>query len=78
MKKIISILIAGAMLLGMTGCSSSSSSDDGSSSTAESAASSSSADSSSADSSSTADSGSDKNVDHRAVPLIQDVGNVVW
>ena len=62
MKKIISILIAGAMLLGMTGCSSSSSSDDGSSSTAESAASSSSADSSSADSSSTADSGSDKKI----------------
>ncbi len=62
MKKILTLLIAGAMLMGLSGCGSSSSSDDGSSSKTDSTASSSQADSSAADSSSESGSGSDKKI----------------
>ena len=62
MKKILTLLIAGAMLMGLSGCGSSSSSDDGSSSKTDSTASSSQADSSSAESSSESGSGSDKKI----------------
>lgn len=63
MKKILTLLIAGAMLMGLSGCGSSSSSDDGSSSSkADSAASSSQAESSAADSSSKSSSESDKKI----------------
>ena len=63
MKKILTLLIAGAMMMGLTGCGSSSSSGDGSSSSkADSAASSSQAESSAADSSSKSSSESDKKI----------------
>lgn len=63
MKKILTLLIAGAMMMGLTGCGSSSSSVDGSSSSkADSAASSSQAESSAADSSSKSSSESDKKI----------------
>ena len=63
MKKILTLLIAGAMMMGLSGCGSSSSSGDGSSSSkADSAASSSQAESSAADSSSKSSSESDKKI----------------